>query len=110
MRAARLTEERFDPRPDFDPSYMRNPGIARVWYSPEIARYKQERGARPLADGAATGDLAFGSEEWLVGEIHADRGEAVVLEPAELRELVAERAHALADQLHESASRVAGRA
>jgi predicted DNA-binding transcriptional regulator YafY len=109
MRAARLTDERFEPRPDFDSSYMQNPGIARVWFSPQIARYKEERGARPLADGAALADVAFGSEEWLVGEIHADRGEAVVLEPANLRELVAERAAALAEQLG-AATRAAGRA
>src|ERR687887_1126496 len=46
MRSARLTDETFDPRPDFDPSYLRDPRIAIVWYSPDIARWKVERGAR----------------------------------------------------------------
>jgi proteasome accessory factor C len=104
MRAARLTADRFEPRPDFDPNYLRDARIARVWYSPGIARFKVERGARPLADGAAVAELPVGTPEWLVGEIFADRGEAVVLEPADLRELVAERAGALADQLAPPAS------
>ena len=99
MRAARLTEERFEPRPDFDPSYLSAARIARVWYSPEVARFKVERGAHALADGAAVADLPVGTPEWLVGEIFADRGEAVVLEPPDLRELVAERAGELAEQL-----------
>jgi proteasome accessory factor C len=99
MRAARLTKERFEPRPDFDPNYLRDARIARVWYSPAIARFKVERGARQLADGAAVADLPVGTPEWLVGEIFSDRGEALVLEPADLRELVAERAAALVDQL-----------
>jgi proteasome accessory factor BC len=88
-----------EPRPDFDPNYLRDARIASVWYSPEIARFKVERGARPLADGAAVAALSVGTAEWLVGEIFADRGEAVVLEPADLRELVAERARDLLEQL-----------
>jgi predicted DNA-binding transcriptional regulator YafY len=99
MRAARLTKERFEPRPDFDPNYLSGARIATVLYSPEIARFKLERGARPLTDGAAIRELPVGTAEWLVGEIFADRGEAVVLEPADLRELVAERASALAESL-----------
>ena len=99
MRAARITDERFDPRPDFDPNYLRDATVATVWYGPQIARFKVERGARPLADGAAVNELPVGTPEWLVGEIFADRGEAVVLEPSDLRKLVAERANALIEQL-----------
>jgi predicted DNA-binding transcriptional regulator YafY len=99
MRAARLTKEHFEPRPDFDPNYLSGATIATVWYSSEIARFKVERGAHPLADGAAVAELPVGSPEWLVGEIFADRGEAVVLEPPDLRELVEERAGALVEQL-----------
>jgi hypothetical protein len=81
---------------------MRKPRIATVWYSPEIARYKVERGAKPLADGAALADLPVGTAEWLIGEICSDRGEAVVLEPDDLRVLVAERAAALATLLEQT--------
>ena len=41
----------------------------------------------------------MGSEDWLVGEILSLRGEAVLLEPAELREGVAARAAALRREL-----------
>jgi proteasome accessory factor BC len=99
MRAARLTRERFEPRDDFDPSYLSNARIARLWYSPEIARWKVERGARPLADGAALAELPFGTDEWLVSEVLADRGEAVVLEPGDARHYVAARASELRQEL-----------
>ena len=39
--------------------------------------------------------MRYGSVEWLVGEILSLRGEAVLLEPAELRTRVAERAREL---------------
>ena len=83
MRPARLTDEEFEPRPDFDPNYLRDPRVARVLYSPAVARYKVERGARPLADGSALAELPYQTEDWLVGEVLADRGDAVVLEPAD---------------------------
>jgi proteasome accessory factor C len=98
MRNAKLTRERFDARPGFDPTGLRNARTARVWYSPAIARFKVERGAMPLRDGAAVGELRFGSDEWLVAEILADLGEAVVLEPAELRPVIAQRARELAQE------------
>ena len=50
----------------------------------------------------------MGSEEWLLGEILADRGEAVLLEPENLRKQVARRAKALARELR--VSRVAAKA
>ena len=53
----------------------------------------------PVLNGTAVADLPVGSLEWLVGEIAAERGEAVVVEPADLRDLVAERARELAEQL-----------
>ena len=98
MRNAKLTRERFDARPGFDPTGLRNARTARVWYSPAVARFKVERGATLLRDGAAVGELRFGSDEWLVAEILADLGEAVVLEPAELRPAIARRARELAQQ------------
>ncbi len=53
MRSARLTDEQFEPREGFDPEYMNEPRLARVWHSPVVARWKLERGARLLTDKAA---------------------------------------------------------
>ena len=70
MRDARLTDETFEPRPDFEPSGLSRARTARVWFSPDVARYQLEReGARRLADGAALAEMPVGSDEWLVGEI-----------------------------------------
>ena len=44
MRSARLTEESFEPREAFDPSYLTEPRLARLWHSPVVARWKVERG------------------------------------------------------------------
>ncbi|HEV8603682.1 MAG TPA: WYL domain-containing protein [Gaiellaceae bacterium] len=109
MRSARLLREKFEPRPGFEPERLGGAAVsARIWYSKKIARWKNEEGARPLTDGAARAEKAVGSEEWLIGEILADRGEAVLLEPENLRKQVARRAKALARELR--LSRVAAKA
>ncbi|HZO49578.1 MAG TPA: WYL domain-containing protein [Gaiellaceae bacterium] len=113
MRSARLTDERFQPREGFDPNYLTEPRIARVWHSPAIARWKIERGARPLTDKGALHELPFKTPEWLLSEVLADAGETIVLEPVELRRAVAARAKELAVQLGVSRARrkpAAGRA
>jgi predicted DNA-binding transcriptional regulator YafY len=113
MRSARLTEESFEERAGFDPNYLNEPRLARVWHSPVVARWKIERGARPLTDKAAIAELPFKTEEWLLSEILSDAGETVVLEPVELRRVVAARAKALAAELGVSRARkkrVAGKA
>ena len=100
MRSANLTKEKFTPRDDFEPALLR--GIARsvrVLYTKEIARFEVERGAQRLADGTAVKELPVGSDEWLVSDVLSRRGYAIVLEPAELRTLVAARAKALAKEL-----------
>jgi proteasome accessory factor C len=99
MRGARLLEERFQPRPGFEPRGLRDARTVRVWYSPAIARWQVERGARPLTDGSALEERPAGSPEWLVGEIFSHRGDAVVLEPEDLRRRVAERAGELTRDL-----------
>jgi len=58
-----------------------------------------ERGARLLADGSALRELPVGSDEWLESEVLSLRGEAVLLEPDELRSTIAARAKALAKEL-----------
>ena len=99
MRSARLTGDHFEVRDGFDPSYLSNPRIARLLHSPEVARWKLERGARPLTDGSAVADVPYKTEEWLLSEILADRGETVVLEPQRLRDVVAKRARRLQREL-----------
>jgi predicted DNA-binding transcriptional regulator YafY len=106
MRAARLTAERFEPRQGFEPTRLRDARTAKLLYDAEIARWAVERGARPLVDGTALRDLPVGSEEWLEGEVLALRGQAEVLEPAELRRAVADRAHELARELGGGRARV----
>ena len=99
MRSASLTKERFEPREGFEPTRLRGARSVRVLYGREIARWATERGARRLADGSALRELPVGSDEWLESEILALRGDAVVLEPAELRRRIAARARALAKEL-----------
>jgi proteasome accessory factor BC len=107
MRAARLLREKYEPRPEFEVKELS--GVpARIWYSPKIARWKIEEGAKPLDDGAALSERPVGSEEWLIGEILSARGEAVLLEPEELRKRVARRARELVKEL--KVSRVAAKA
>ena len=99
MRSARLTGEHFEARDGFDPSYLRNPRVARLLHSPAVARWKLERGARPLTDGSAIADVPYKTEDWLLSEVLADRGETIVLEPQRIREVVAKRARRLMREL-----------
>jgi predicted DNA-binding transcriptional regulator YafY len=103
MRRARLMGEVFEPRPGFEPRGLRDARQARIWYSPKVARWRLERGeAHELADGAVVAEIAVGSPEWLAGEIFSQLGEAVVLEPTDLRESIAARARELAASLAEN--------
>jgi predicted DNA-binding transcriptional regulator YafY len=99
MRKAKVLRKSFVPRAGFDPSELHSATTARIWYSPAVARWEVEKGARPLVDGAALAEKAVGSPEWLVGEVVSYRGEAIVLEPPELRARVAHRARELAAEL-----------
>jgi proteasome accessory factor C len=99
MRAARLTMDTFEPRDGFDPNYLAEPRVARLWHAPAIARWKLERGARLLTDRAAVSEPSFKDEEWLLSEVLADRGETIVIEPAQMRGAVARRAKELTTEL-----------
>jgi proteasome accessory factor C len=100
MRSAKLTSEAFEPRPAFEPRGLRDARSAKVLYLKGIpARWATERGATPLRDGTALAEMPVGSPEWLIGEILSHRGEAVLLEPEEMRATIAERARALANEL-----------
>ena len=102
MRRAKLLRKSFRPREGFDPSELHGATVARIWYSPAVARWEIEKGARPLVDGAAIADKSVGSADWLVGEVVSYRGEAIVLEPQHLRAQVAARARELANELRPS--------
>src|SRR5207247_557275 len=99
MRSAELTEDDFEPRSGFEPGGLSGTLVARVLYSPAVARWEIERGARALTDGSAINEQKIGSSEWLVGEILRYRGEADLLEPPELRRQIAQRANSLAREL-----------
>jgi proteasome accessory factor BC len=96
MRNAKLRDKRFEPRPGFDPHEFSTARVVRILYSPDVARWEAEKGAQLRRDRSAVAELRVGSVDWLVGEILAYRGEAVVLEPEEVRAAVAARARELA--------------
>jgi proteasome accessory factor C len=98
MRSATLTDERFEPRDGFEPTKLRNARTAHILYTKAVARYAAERGARLLTDGTALAERPYGDAEWLESEIFAGRGDAVLVEPAELRTRIATRAKALAKE------------
>jgi len=106
MRSARLQRGHFEPREGFDPHEFRDARTARIWYSKQIARWEFEKDARRLKDGSAAAERPVGSPEWLVGEILSYRGEAVVLEPPELRREIAARAQAVQRELGLSRVRI----
>src|ERR687887_971372 len=107
MRTAQLTDETFDPRPAFEPRRLRDARTAKVLYLKGIAaRWAEERGATPLKDGTSLAEMPVGSSEWLISEILSHRGEAVVLEPEEMRAEIAARARELASELGVSRLRV----
>ncbi len=108
MRKAKLLRKSFTPREGFDPSELHTATTALIWYSPAVARWEVEKGARALSDGAAIAEKSVGSADWLVGEVVSYRGEAVVLEPPELRARVASRARELAQELRPARARAAG--
>jgi proteasome accessory factor BC len=100
IRNAEMTEERFTRRPEVDPAAdvdgwprtgeVTASRIARVWVSPERARWAREerRVNEELADGSVIVELPFKGVDWLVREVLAEAGDAVVLEPADARAAV----------------------
>ena len=62
------------------------------------------RSAPPDGQGRDLG-LPFKTEEWLLSEVLSDAGETVVVEPVDLRRMVAARAKELAAELGVSRTR-----
>jgi predicted DNA-binding transcriptional regulator YafY len=100
MRSATLTDKTFEPRPAFEPRGLRDARTAKVLYAKGVAaRWAAERGATLLKDGTALAEMPVGSPEWLIGEIFSQRGDAILLEPEEMRDAIAARARELANEL-----------
>ncbi|MGX6449109.1 helix-turn-helix transcriptional regulator [Patulibacter sp. S7RM1-6] len=100
IRDAQVLEETFERRPEVDPAadvagWPRTGELpasrtARVWVSPERARWERERRriSEELEDGALVTQIAFAGVDWLVREVLTEIGDLVVLEPADAREAV----------------------
>jgi proteasome accessory factor C len=65
--------------------------VARVWVSPERARWLREERTvvEELADGAVVVELPYAGTSWLVREILRGAGDLVVLEPDDARMAIA---------------------
>jgi proteasome accessory factor C len=100
IKDAEVTKTSFEPRPEVDPAadvegWPRTGEVpasrtARVWVSPERARWAREERhvAQELADGSVVVELSFAGADWLVREVLKEAGDAAVLEPADVREAV----------------------
>ncbi|MFZ1994257.1 MAG: WYL domain-containing protein [Solirubrobacteraceae bacterium] len=107
IKSASVTEEGFEARPDVDPAadvdgWPRTGEVpassrARVWISPERARWAREERhvVSELQDGALIVELGFAGVDWLVRETLKEAGDAVILEPADARESVRHAAEAI---------------
>ncbi|MBV9606538.1 MAG: WYL domain-containing protein [Solirubrobacterales bacterium] len=104
FKSAAVTEESFEPRADVDPAadvdgWPRTGEVpasrrARVWISPERARWAREERTvtAELADGAVIVERGFASLRYLVRDVLKEAGDAVVLEPEDARSAVSEAA------------------
>jgi proteasome accessory factor C len=98
-RADRL-EQTYEPRAELDAladiegwprtGTVGGSRVAHVWISAEQARWAREERSvlAELADGSIVVEWAFKGEGYLVKEVLKEAGDAVVLEPADLREAV----------------------
>ncbi len=100
IKHAAVTDTPFVPRPEVDPAadvdgWPRTGEVeasrtARVWISPERARWEREtrKVAQELEDGSIVVEVPFKGADWLVREVLREAGDAAVLEPADAREAV----------------------
>jgi proteasome accessory factor BC len=100
IKRVTVREESFKPRPEVDPAaevdgWLRTGEVqasrrARVWISPERARWAREarRVVEERGDGAVVVELSFAGVDWLVREILKEAGDAAVLEPQDARKAV----------------------
>ena len=101
VRNAEVTDVPFTRRPEIDPAAhldgwlstgeVQQSRVARIWFSPARARQAREDGRRVLAtlvDGSVIVSLTFKGTDFLVRDVLAEAGDAVVLEPADARSAV----------------------
>jgi predicted DNA-binding transcriptional regulator YafY len=100
IKSATVTDQEFEPRDDVDPAadvdgWPRTGEVpasrrARVWISPERARWAREerRVVAELEDGAVIIERGFAGMRYLVRDVLKEAGDAVVLEPADARDAV----------------------
>jgi predicted DNA-binding transcriptional regulator YafY len=112
IRSATVTDTTFEPRPEVDPAadvegWPRTGEVpasrsARVWVSPERARWAREERqvAQELADGSVVVELSFAGSDWLVREVLKEAGDAVVIEPDDAREAVLVAVETLRASVH----------
>ena len=95
-----MTDEGFTARAELDasadvegwPSTGEVPAsrTARVWISPERARWAREDRtvSEELADGSLIVEVSYAGEDWLVREVLKEAGDAAILEPEDARAAV----------------------
>jgi predicted DNA-binding transcriptional regulator YafY len=100
IKRAETLEKTYEPRADLDPvadiegwprtGEVEGSRIARVWISPEQARWAREERTvlSELEDGAVIVEWAFKGVTYLVKEVLKEAGDAAVLEPADARQAV----------------------
>ena len=107
IKSAVALDEHFERRPELAPladvggwprtGQIEGSQIARVWISPEQARWAREERTvvAENEDGSIVVELPFQGVDWLVKEILREAGDAAVLEPAEARAAVLGAAESL---------------
>ncbi len=100
IKSAAVLEQTYEPRPELDPiadiegwprtGTVGGSRVAHVWISAEQARWAREERSvvAELEDGSIVVEWSFKGEGYLVKEVLKEAGDAVVLEPADLREAV----------------------
>jgi predicted DNA-binding transcriptional regulator YafY len=117
IRSVKLLNQTYEPRDEVDPTadlegWPRTGAVpasrvARVWVSPERARWAREvrRVVEELSDGAIVVELPFAGTDWLVREVLKEAGDAAVLEPEDARAAVLAAAKRLNGRVSSSRSR-----
>jgi proteasome accessory factor C len=102
IREAEVLAEKYTPRPEVKPSAdlegwtrtgeVEASRIARVWISPDRARWAREERtvSQELSDGSVIVELPFAGSDYLVREVLKEAGDAAVVEPEDAREAVLE--------------------
>ena len=100
VRHAEITDVPFVRRPEIDPAAhldgwlttgeVQESRVARIWFAPQRARQAREdrHVTAELVDGSVIVALAFKGTDFLVRDVLAEAGDAVVLEPADARSAV----------------------